>query len=51
MVSIEFFFDCSSPCTSLVFDGIQKMAPDPGAGIDWRSILVVGVFNAVNPAI
>jgi 2-hydroxychromene-2-carboxylate isomerase len=46
---LEFFFDCSSPWTYLAFAGIQPIAERLGIDIQWRPILVGGVFNAVNP--
>ena len=48
---IEFFFDCSSPWTYLGFHHIQPLAAEVGAPIQWRPILVGGVFNAVNPSV
>ncbi len=48
MVSIEFYFDCSSPWTYLGFERIQPLAAEIGAEIAWKPILVGGVFNAVN---
>jgi len=48
---IEFFFDCSSPWTYLAFHNIQPMAAELGAQIDWRPILVGGIFNSVNPSV
>ncbi len=48
---IEFFFDCSSPWTYLAFHNVQPMAADIGVDIQWRPILVGGVFNAVNPSV
>ena len=48
---IEFFFDCSSPWTYLAFHNIQPMAREIGVPIQWRPILVGGVFNAVNPSV
>lgn len=48
---IEFFFDCSSPWTYLAFTGIQPLAAELGARIDWRPFLVGGVFNTVNPSV
>jgi 2-hydroxychromene-2-carboxylate isomerase len=48
---IEFFFDCSSPWTYFAFEGVQKLAAETGAAIDWRPILVGGVFNTVNPTV
>lgn len=46
---LEFFFDCSSPWTYLGFAGIQPIAANLNIDIEWRPILVGGVFNAVNP--
>jgi 2-hydroxychromene-2-carboxylate isomerase len=48
---IEFFFDCSSPWTYLAFHNIQPLAAQLGEPVDWRPILVGGVFNAVNPSV
>jgi 2-hydroxychromene-2-carboxylate isomerase len=48
---ITFFFDCSSPWTWLGFRGIQPLAREFDVSIDWRPILVGGVFNAVNPSV
>lgn len=48
---IEFYFDVSSPWTYLAFEAIQPMAMELGVGIDWKPILVGGVFNSVNPSV
>jgi 2-hydroxychromene-2-carboxylate isomerase len=48
---IECFFDCSSPWTYLGFHNLQPLAAELGVPIDWRPILVGGVFNAVNPSV
>ncbi len=48
MARLEFFFDCSSPWTYLAFSRIEALAARAGAAIEWRPILVGGVFNAVN---
>lgn len=48
MAVLEFFFDCSSPWTYLAFTRIQPIASRTGAVIEWKPILVGGVFNAVN---
>jgi 2-hydroxychromene-2-carboxylate isomerase len=48
LATLEFFFDCSSPWTYLAFTRIQPVAARTGAEIDWKPILVGGVFNAVN---
>src|SRR5271155_2827712 len=50
-MTIEFFFDCSSPWTYLAFHNIQPMAAELGVEIVWRPILVGGVFNTVNPSV
>jgi 2-hydroxychromene-2-carboxylate isomerase len=48
---IECFFDCSSPWTYLGFHHLQPLAAELGVPVDWRPILVGGVFNAVNPSV
>lgn len=50
-LSIEFFFDCSSPWTYLAFENVQPMASRHGVDIQWRPILVGGIFNTVNPSV
>ncbi|MBV8521601.1 MAG: 2-hydroxychromene-2-carboxylate isomerase [Acetobacteraceae bacterium] len=51
MPTLEFFFDCSSPWTYLAFHNIQAIAQEAGVTIDWRPILVGGVFNTINPSV
>lgn len=48
MPHVEFFFDCSSPWTYLAFTRVPDVLRRTKATIDWRPILVGGVFNAVN---
>ena len=48
MAKLEFFFDCSSPWTYMAFEGIQGVLERTGAEVEWRPVLVGGVFNAVN---
>ena len=48
---LEFFFDCSSPWTYLAFHNIQPLAKELGVEINWRPILVGGIFNTVNPRV
>jgi 2-hydroxychromene-2-carboxylate isomerase len=48
---IEFFFDCSSPWTYLAFHNIQPLADELNEPIQWRPVLVGGIFNAVNPSV
>jgi 2-hydroxychromene-2-carboxylate isomerase len=51
MKTLEFFFDCSSPWTYLAFHNIQPLAAEFGVEIDWRPILVGGIFNTINPSV
>lgn len=51
MTKLEFFFDCSSPWTYLAFTGIQPILERYPVSVEWRPILVGGVFNAVNKGI
>ncbi len=51
MARVEFFFDISSPWTYLGFENIQPMAADLGVDIEWRPILVGGIFNSTNPSV
>ena len=48
---IDFYFDISSPWTYLAFRSIQPLAAELEARIDWKPILVGGVFNSVNPSV
>lgn len=45
---LEFFYDCSSPWTYFAFTRIQPIMERLALPIQWRPILVGGVFNAVN---
>ena len=51
MSSVEFFFECSSPWTYLAFHNLPPLVEQFGGCIEWRPILVGGVFNAVNKAV
>ena len=44
----EFFYDCSSPWTFFAFTRVIPLLERIGVAIEWRPILVGGVFNAVN---
>ncbi len=48
---LEFFFDCSSPWTYLAFTKIEDVARRHDAELNWRPILVGGLFNTVNPSV
>ena len=45
---IEFYFDCSSPWTYLAFSEILPLSQRHNLKIEWKPILVGGVFNKVN---
>jgi len=51
MARLEFFFDCSSPWTYLAFHRVEDVCRETGADLEWRPILVGGVFNAVNASV
>jgi len=48
---IECFFDCSSPWTYLAFEYLQTRMAGLDVTIEWRPILVGGIFNTVNPSV
>lgn len=48
---LEFFFDCSSPWTYLAFHAVQPIAAEFGVAVEWKPVLVGGVFNAVNDTV
>lgn len=45
---VDFYFDMSSPWTYLAFRNIQPMARELGIAVNWRPVLVGGIFNTVN---
>ncbi len=51
MRTLEFFFDCSSPWTYLAFESVQRLNQRVEFAIEWRPILVGGVFNKVNSSV
>ncbi len=48
---VEFFYDYSSPWTYLAFTRIDGICQKYGADLEWRPILVGGIFNSVNPSV
>jgi hypothetical protein len=46
MKTLEFFYDVGSPWTYLAFSQIERLAADHAAVLQFRPILVGGVFNA-----
>jgi len=51
VAKLEFFYDYSSPWTYLAFTKVEEVARRAGAEVDWRPILVGGIFNTVNPSV
>ncbi len=51
MARVEFFFDCSSPWTYLAFHNFAVMADELGQAVEWKPILVGGIFNTINPSV
>jgi 2-hydroxychromene-2-carboxylate isomerase len=50
-VTVEIFYDLSSPWTRIAFANLQREAPTLDATLVWRPFLVGGVFNAVNQTV
>jgi len=48
---VEFFYDYSSPWTYLAFTRIEELCHRQGALLEWRPMLVGGIFNTVNPSV
>jgi hypothetical protein len=44
---IEFYFDCSSPWTYLAFAEIVSLSQRHELELDWKPVLVGGVFNTL----
>src|SRR5262245_11052788 len=48
---IEFFLDSSSPWPFLAFENVQRLRQRIDFTIEWRPILVGGIFNTVNASV
>jgi 2-hydroxychromene-2-carboxylate isomerase len=48
--TVEFFFDVGSPTSYLAWRQLPKIAAETGATIDWRPMLLGGVFKATGNA-
>ncbi|MCZ6664472.1 MAG: 2-hydroxychromene-2-carboxylate isomerase [Gammaproteobacteria bacterium] len=48
---LEFYFDCSSPWTYLAFEYSQRQLDGLDVEVEWKPILVGGIFNTVNPSV
>ena len=48
---IEVYFDVSSPWTYLAFENLKRLGAELEVAIDWKPILVGGIFNTVNPSV
>lgn len=51
MAKVEFFYDYSSPWTYLAFSKIAGICQKYGATLEWRPMLVGGIFNTINPSV
>jgi 2-hydroxychromene-2-carboxylate isomerase len=51
MAKVEFFYDYSSPWTYLAFTKITGICQKYDAALEWRPILVGGIFNTINPSV
>ncbi|MBI2962436.1 MAG: 2-hydroxychromene-2-carboxylate isomerase [Deltaproteobacteria bacterium] len=51
MAKVEFFYDYSSPWTYLAFTRIEELCRRRHAELEWRPVLVGGIFNTVNPSV
>ena len=49
--TIDFYFDCSSPWTYLAFEALLASDAPARASINWKPILVGGIFNTINPTV
>jgi len=49
--TVEFFYDYSGPWTYLAFTRIEEVCRRSAARLEWRPILVGGIFNTVNPSV
>jgi 2-hydroxychromene-2-carboxylate isomerase len=48
--TIEFYFDVGSPTSYLAYTQLPKIAAEAGARIEWRPMLLGGVFKATGNA-
>ncbi len=48
---IEAYFDRSSPRTYLAFEGLLALSTELDVEVDWKPILVGGIFNSVIPSV
>ena len=48
---LEFYFDCSSPWTYLGFERALQLFDESTVIIEWKPILVGGLFNTINPSV
>ena len=51
MAKVEFFYDYSSPWTYLAFTKVAGVCQKYNATLEWRPILVGGIFNTVNSSV
>jgi len=51
MAKVEFFYDYSSPWTYLAFTRVEGVCKKYDATLEWRPMLVGGIFNTINPSV
>ncbi len=51
IMTVELFFDVSSPWTYMGFEALTAAAREDGFGVCFRPFLVGGVFNTINPSV
>jgi len=51
LIRLECFFDCSSPWSYLGMHNLQPLARRLDIPVEWRPVLVGGVFNKVNSVV
>lgn len=50
-MKFEFFFDISSPWTYIAFHNALQISAEYSIAVEWRPILVGGIFNTINPSV
>lgn len=51
MVCVTAYFDCSSPWTYMGFENLRRLRAELGFDIEWKPILVGGIFNSINDSV
>lgn len=51
MVVVTTYFDCSSPWTYMGFENLRRLRAELPFAIEWKPILIGGIFNAINDSV